>query len=180
MYKRIFFTTLISVLFLCTSKVHAQRFNWIEDFDENIDPKIEIIFEDSDGIDDTFINFNSNSINETGNKVVEIAQNYIGVPYIWGGVSPNGFDCSGFVQYVYNKTGKKLPRVTTEQEKCGHLINIKDACAGDLYFWGKRGHSYHVAIACGNGKFIQAPAPGQYINYSNIFIFKPDFAIRLE
>lgn len=120
------------------------------------------------------------NLTESQNNVVQEAQRYLGVPYVWGGTTPRGFDCSGLVQYVYAKFGKQLPRVTTQQEKCGELIPLNQVQAGDLYFWGLRGQSYHVALACGQGKFIQAPAPGQSVMVSDVQFFKPDFAIHLR
>lgn len=117
---------------------------------------------------------------KTQNNVINEAQKYLGVPYIWGGATPQGFDCSGLVQYVYAKCGKQLPRVTTQQEKCGTLVPLDQVQAGDLYFWGPRGQSYHVALACGQGKFIQSPAPGQTVMVSDVQFFKPDFAVRIH
>lgn len=113
-------------------------------------------------------------------QIIKIARKYLGVPYVWGGNNPSGFDCSGFVQYVYRQCGKNLPRVTTQQEHCGKVISINQAQAGDLYFWGNRNATYHVAIACGDGKFIQAPAPGQNVMESSIDFFRPSFAVRLN
>lgn len=114
------------------------------------------------------------------NEITIEALKYLGVPYVWGGTTPRGFDCSGLVQYVFDKCGKQLPRVTTQQERCGSQIPLNRAVAGDLYFWGNPGQSYHVAIALGDGKFIQAPAPGQNVMISDVRLFKPDFAIHIE
>ena len=60
---------------------------------------------------------------------------YIGTPYVWGGTTPDGFDCSGFTQYVFAKVGISLPRVTYAQEFSGTVISINEAKAGDLLFW---------------------------------------------
>lgn len=120
------------------------------------------------------------NIDEKQNNLIQEARKYLGVPYIWGGSTPQGFDCSGLVQYVYARCGKQLPRVTTQQEKCGDLIPLNQVQAGDLYFWGTPGQSYHVALACGQDQFIQAPSPGQNVMVSDVHFFKPDFAIRLR
>ena len=88
-----------------------------------------------------------------------------------GWKAPAGFDCSGLVQYVFAQAGKKLPRVTFQQEYCGKVIVLPAVQAGDLYFWGPPGKSYHVALACGNGKYIHAPAPGQNVKYRDVNFF---------
>lgn len=115
----------------------------------------------------------------SGNNVVSYAESLIGVPYVYGGTTPSGFDCSGFVQYVYNHFGKSLPRTTTQQENCGTQIPVSQAQPGDLYFWGNRGSAYHVAICVGNGKYIAAPEPGQSVSIGSTQYFQPSFAVRL-
>ena len=115
----------------------------------------------------------------SGNNVVSYAESFIGVPYVYGGTTPSGFDCSGFVQYVYNHFGKSLPRTTTQQENCGTQIPVSQAQPGDLYFWGNKGSAYHVAICVGNGKYIAAPEPGQNVSIGSTQYFQPSFAVRL-
>lgn len=114
-----------------------------------------------------------------GNNVVSFAESLQGVPYVYGGTTPNGFDCSGFVQYVYNHFGVNLPRTTTQQENCGTQVSVNDAKPGDLYFWGNKGSAYHVAICVGNGKYIAAPEPGQSVSVGSTQYFKPSFAVHL-
>ena len=115
----------------------------------------------------------------SGNNVVSYAESFIGVPYVYGGTTPSGFDCSGFVQYVYNHFGVSLPRTTTQQENCGTQIPVSQAQPGDLYFWGNKGSAYHVAICIGNGKYIAAPEPGQSVSIGSTQYFQPSFAVRL-
>ena len=115
----------------------------------------------------------------SGNNVVSYAESFIGVPYVYGGTTPSGFDCSGFVQYVYNHFGKSLPRTTTQQENCGTQIPVSQAQPGDLYFWGNKGSAYHVAICVGNGKYIAAPEPGQSVSIGSTQYFQPSFAVRV-
>ena len=112
-------------------------------------------------------------------SVLEIAQQFIGVPYVWGGASPSGFDCSGLVQYVYAKVGRSLPRVTYAQETAGSYISVSQAQPGDLLFWGSKGSSHHVAIYMGGGQYIHAPQPGQSVTIQSISYYAPDFAVRL-
>lgn len=111
--------------------------------------------------------------------VISIAQQYIGVPYVWGGSTPNGFDCSGLVQYVYKQVGISLPRVTSQQEYMGTKIALSALQPGDLVFWGTRGNTHHVAIYIGNNQYIHAPQPGQAVQVGSFSWFKPDFGIRL-
>ena len=115
----------------------------------------------------------------SGNNVVSFAESLIGVPYVYGGTTPSGFDCSGFVQYVYGHFGVNLPRTTTQQENCGTQIPVSQAQPGDLYFWGNKGSTYHVAICIGNGKYIAAPEPGQSVSIGSTQYFQPSFAVRL-
>lgn len=113
-------------------------------------------------------------------NVIDYAKSFIGVPYVWGGSTPAGFDCSGFVQYVYAAFGKSLPRVTTAQENCGTVIPVGSAQPGDLLFWGSKGSTYHVAISLGGGSYIHAPAPGQTVTIGSTAYFTPSFAVRLN
>ena len=115
----------------------------------------------------------------SGSNVVSFAESLVGVPYVYGGTTPSGFDCSGFVQYVYSHFGVNLPRTTTQQESCGTQIPVSQAQPGDLYFWGPKGATYHVAICVGNGKYIAAPEPGQSVSIGSTQYFQPSFAVRL-
>ena len=96
-----------------------------------------------------------------GEKIVETAMKYIGVPYVWGGTSPSGFDCSGLVQYVYAENGYSIPRVTYSQQAVATPVSFSNLQPGDLVFWG--GSAYHVGIYIGDGMYIHAPAPGQSV-----------------
>jgi cell wall-associated NlpC family hydrolase len=115
-----------------------------------------------------------------GSAIVAEAMKYIGTPYVWGGTTPDGFDCSGFTQYVFAKVGISLPRVTYAQEFSGTVISINEAKAGDLLFWGSRGSTHHVAIAMGNGQYVHAPTPGQNVSVSSYSYYSPDFAVRVN
>lgn len=114
-------------------------------------------------------------------NVITTAKKYLGVPYVWGGTTPNGFDCSGFTSYVYREaTGKNIGRVTTNQENAGTIITPAQAQPGDLLFWGGRGSSYHVAIYLGNDQYIHAPYAGKTIEITNFKYYRPDFALRVN
>jgi cell wall-associated NlpC family hydrolase len=91
-------------------------------------------------------------------KVIRTARKYLGTRYRWGGCSTHGFDCSGFVKYVYSKHGKKLPRTSREMASVGKHVSKKSLKTGDLIFFSSkrtRGIA-HVAIYINNGKFIHA------------------------
>ena len=97
--------------------------------------------------------------------VVDSARKYLGTPYVWGGTSPSGFDCSGFVQYVLAENGKSVPRTSQEQFAGGQAVDKSNLQAGDLVFYNWQGgtDATHVGIYEGNGKMIHAPHPGDVV-----------------
>lgn len=97
--------------------------------------------------------------------VVDSARKYLGTPYVWGGTSPSGFDCSGFVQYVLAENGKSVPRTTQEQFAGGQAVDKSNLQAGDLVFynWQCGTDATHVGIYEGNGKMIHAPHSGDVV-----------------
>ena len=99
--------------------------------------------------------------NTIGGQIVNTALQYIGVPYVWGGTTPAGFDCSGLVQYVFAQCGISLPRVSYDQQAVATPISVVALQPGDLVFWGES--AYHVGIYIGDGMYIHAPAPGQNV-----------------
>ena len=116
----------------------------------------------------------------SNSAVVAIAEKYLGTPYVWGGTSPKGFDCSGFTQYVYSKIGKQIGRTTVAQESAGTQIPVSQAQAGDLLFWGSKGASYHVAISTGGTGYIASPEPGKTVSYGSTTYYKPSFAVHVN
>lgn len=99
-------------------------------------------------------------------SIIAIATRYLGVPYVWGGDTPKGFDCSGFTQYVFRQLGIYLPRTASEQQRVGISISKSEIRQGDLVFFGKIAH--HVGIYAGNGYMIHAPQTGDVVRYSKI------------
>ena len=99
-----------------------------------------------------------------GQQVIDLAKQYIGVRYVYGGTTPNGFDCSGFVQYVYRQMGVKLNRVAEDQAKNGVYVAKEDLKPGDMVFFKKPGRAiHHVGLYVGNGMYIHAPYTGRTI-----------------
>jgi cell wall-associated NlpC family hydrolase len=97
--------------------------------------------------------------------VVGVAMQYLGVPYVWGGSSPSGFDCSGFVMYVYSQVGVSLPHYTGAQWSYGVPVDRNDLQPGDLVFFDGLGH---VGIYVGGGQFIHAPETGDVVKISSL------------
>jgi cell wall-associated NlpC family hydrolase len=104
-----------------------------------------------------------------GARAVNIASQYIGTPYVYGGAAPGGFDCSGLTQYVYRQLGKNLPRTTEGQYEAVRKIPQSWAQKGDLIFFGSPGSIYHVGIYEGNGVMEHAPHPGTNVEYIRIW-----------
>jgi cell wall-associated NlpC family hydrolase len=102
-------------------------------------------------------------------KVLETADQYLGVPYKWGGSTPaEGFDCSGYVRYVYGKQGVRLPRTSREQVKAGAKVTarISSLRAGDLMMFAEPKQAIsHVAIYAGNGRIIHSSSSGGGVRY---------------
>lgn len=103
-------------------------------------------------------NYIAGNASSKADRIIATAKKYIGVPYLWGGESPSGFDCSGFVQYVFKAHGISLNRTCETQYKHGKYVSKSNLKPGDLVFFQntyKAGIS-HVGIYIGDGKFIHA------------------------
>lgn len=105
-------------------------------------------------------------VSANGAGVVAYASQFQGVPYVYGGTTPSGFDCSGFTQYVYAKFGISLPRIDYQQRVWAqaHGTKVNDPQPGDL-MW----RSGHVGIYVGNGLMIHAPRPGKSVSIVPVY-----------
>lgn len=118
-------------------------------------------------------------------QIVNLAKQYasMNIPYVWGGSTPSGFDCSGLTSYIFNQIGIGIGRTTIAQEAHVQSTDISDASQvaavaqpGDLLFWGGHGSTYHVGIYIGNNQFVAAPQPGQNVSVQAVSnYFKPSF-----
>lgn len=104
------------------------------------------------------------------------------IPYVWGGKTPAGFDCSGFVSYVFqHAAGISLPSYTVAMESYVNKESVSAAQPGDLLFWGTPGATYHVGIYLGNNQYASAPTFGQNVKVQTISsYFYPSFAGRVK
>lgn len=104
------------------------------------------------------------------------------IPYVWGGKTPAGFDCSGFVSYVFQHAAEiSLPSYTVAMESYVNKESVSAAQPGDLLFWGTPGATYHVGIYLGNNQYASAPTFGQNVKVQTISsYFYPSFAGRVK
>lgn len=103
-----------------------------------------------------------------GEEILEFAQTFLGLPYIWGGSNPTeGFDCSGLIKYVYANFGYAIPRVSYQQAEFGREVSMDELQVGDILYFGNTKVS-HTAIYAGDHTMIHAPRPDQFVEIRDI------------
>lgn len=109
------------------------------------------------------------SISAKRQSVLNYAAQFLGVPYVYGGSTPSGFDCSGFTSYVFKNTVGSIPRVAQAQYDATSRVSRDDLLPGDLVFFGSSTSSIsHVGIYVGSNQFIHAPSTGDVVKYSSL------------
>jgi len=109
----------------------------------------------------------------SSSAVIAYASNFLGTPYLWGGTTPSGFDCSGFTQYVYAHFGISVGRTTFNQIKDGVQVSRENLQAGDLVFFGTYANPHHMGIYVGNNNYMHAPQTGDVVKVS--YMSRSDF-----
>ena len=109
-------------------------------------------------------------VSASSNSVLAVARQYVGVPYVWGGSTPAGFDCSGFTMHVFAQVGISLPRTSAQQRHAGYVVSAAEARPGDLVWWPG-----HVGIYTGDGQHIAARSPGTLLYEGPILRASPTF-----
>lgn len=115
--------------------------------------------------------------------VVEFAKQFVGTPYVWGGTSPDGFDCSGLPQYVFKEFGINLPRVSFQQANYGKRIGLDRLKPGDLVAWdnsSRNNGADHVAIYAGNGQIIESARPGTNVRVRRLDPSEDAWGVRIK
>jgi len=114
--------------------------------------------------------YNAPSVSTGSQAVVDVARQYLGVPYVYGGSSPRGFDCSGFTKYVYSQMGVSINRTASGQASNGVWVSRSDLQPGDLLLFGpySGGGIGHAGIYIGDGNMIHSPKPGRSVCIESI------------
>lgn len=116
------------------------------------------------------VKYGSGSSVSAGERVVQIAEQFLGLPYVYGGSTPAGFDCSGFTSYVFKQLGYDLYRSSYQQIDNGVPVSKSELLPGDLILFKRQGASriHHVGIYVGDGMMIHSPQTGDVIKYASI------------
>jgi len=114
-------------------------------------------------------------------RVLETADQYVGVRYVWGGSTPKGFDCSGFTKYVFAKHGVAIPRTSREQVRAGDGVplDFDSMRPGDILLFAESGEAIsHVAIYVGSGRIIHASSAMGGVNYLDLDGSRGDWYVQ--
>lgn len=137
----------------------------------SISRTVRIIRTAKDVADAGAIVANSSAPKKRAKAAVATGRRYIGVPYVWGGSTPSGFDCSGFVQYVYRKHGVPLPRTSRQMAHAGQRVSpsISSLREGDLMlFRGRNGVINHVALYAGRNRILHSSSSAGGVGFDDL------------
>lgn len=109
--------------------------------------------------------------------VLAAAKKYLGTPYVWGGTTPAGFDCSGLLQYAFAQVGLSLPRLSYDQLRIGTPEQRSKLKPGDFIGWGDGGH---IALYLGNNQVLEAPRPGESVRIRTVGEDENAFGVSLD
>ncbi len=107
-------------------------------------------------------------VDSVGRRAVAVALDQLGVPYQYGGNDPDGFDCSGLVQYSYARAGKSVPRTTRQMWSSTQSVRRQEIRAGDLLFFEVEGKMSHVGLYVGDQRFVHAPSSGRSVSVESL------------
>lgn len=141
---------------------YVQENNWILNSDEGITVPVTL----------------PSDISDKARILIEEAEKYLKVPYLWGGESPEGFDCSGLMKYVFKSQGIDIPRISEDQQSFATPISMAEIKPGDLVF-NKASNSTHVGMYIGYDMYIQAPHTGDVVKISKLSISNMKYVGRV-
>lgn len=127
--------------------------------------------------------FRTGGSDPTRDKILAEAMKYIGVPYVWGGSSPSGFDCSGLLYYVYGKYGVHLPRISADQARFGQRTDLSSLRPGDLVAMdnsSRNNGADHIGIWAGDGYVIEAPHAGATVRRRKVSSNEGWYGVSLD
>jgi cell wall-associated NlpC family hydrolase len=106
---------------------------------------------------------------QPGLEILQAAESMIGAPYLFGGVTPQGFDCSGLTQFAYSSAGIAIPRTAAGQQRAARPVPRESLRPGDLVFFatGRNGVD-HVGVYAGEGRFVHAPSSGRVVSFGDL------------
>lgn len=111
----------------------------------------------------TRTNVNTSGVHSSAVRAAHLAEQQVGIPYLYGGATTKGFDCSGLIHYSYSSVGIQVARTTTGLWRTLDPVSKGDLLAGDILFFDIEGKMSHVGLYLGRGKFVHAPATGRNV-----------------